>query len=101
MQASFYISPFDYKLHTQAGELSVELKNYAQALTEFQVALALEPPNVAEANYNVAAALSRAGPAAGSEARGVARARSRAALRKSPGVVVENSRTMKSVEIRG
>lgn len=54
--ASFYISPFDYKLHTQAGELSVELKNYPQALAEFQVALALQPPNVAEANYNVASA---------------------------------------------
>jgi len=56
LQASFYINPFDYKLHTQAGELSVELKDYAKALTEFQVALALAPPNVAEANYNVAAA---------------------------------------------
>ena len=54
--ASFYINPFDYKLHTQAGELSVELKNYPQALSEFQVALALQPPNVAEANYNVASA---------------------------------------------
>ena len=56
LQASFFISPFDYKLHTQAGELSLELKDYAKALTEFQVALALAPPNVAEANYNVAAA---------------------------------------------
>ncbi|HSE17492.1 MAG TPA: BTAD domain-containing putative transcriptional regulator, partial [Pyrinomonadaceae bacterium] len=56
LQASFYISPFDYKLHTQAGELSLELKDYAKALTEFQVVLALAPPNVAEANYNVAAA---------------------------------------------
>ena len=56
LQASFYISPFDYKLHTQAGELSIELKDYAKALTEFQVALALSPPNIAEANYNVAAA---------------------------------------------
>ncbi|HVF23017.1 MAG TPA: tetratricopeptide repeat protein, partial [Pyrinomonadaceae bacterium] len=50
--ASFYISPFDYKLHTQAGELSVELKNYPQALAEFQAVLALQPPNIAEANYN-------------------------------------------------
>ncbi|HEU4508766.1 MAG TPA: tetratricopeptide repeat protein [Pyrinomonadaceae bacterium] len=56
LQASFYISPFDYKLHQQAGELSVELKDHAQALTEFQVALALAPPNIAEANYNVASA---------------------------------------------
>ena len=56
LQASFFISPFDYKLHAQAGELSVELKDYGRALTEFQVALALAPPNIAEANYNVAAA---------------------------------------------
>jgi len=56
LTASFYVSPFDYKLHTQAGELSVELKNYPQALAEFQVALALKPPNIAEANYNVAGA---------------------------------------------
>jgi len=56
LQASFFISPFDYKLHTQAGELSLETKDYAKALTEFQVVLALAPPNIAEANYNVAAA---------------------------------------------
>ena len=56
LQASFFISPFDYKLHTEAGELSVDLKEYSQALTEFQVALALAPPNIAEANYNVASA---------------------------------------------
>jgi tetratricopeptide (TPR) repeat protein len=56
LRGSFFISPFDYKLHTQAGELSVDLKDNAQALTEFQVALALQPPNVAEANYNVATA---------------------------------------------
>ena len=56
LRASFYISPFDYKLHTQAGELSVDLKDNAQALTEFQVALALRPPNIAEANFNLATA---------------------------------------------
>ena len=56
LRASFYITPFDYKSHTQAGELSVDLKDHAQALTEFQVALALQPPNIAEANYNIAMA---------------------------------------------
>ena len=56
LQSSFFVSPFDYKLHTQAGELSVELKDYARALTEFQVVLSLAPPNIAEANYNVATA---------------------------------------------
>lgn len=56
LQASFFISPFDYKLHTQAGELSIALKKHSQALTEFEVALALAPPNIAEVNYNVASA---------------------------------------------
>jgi len=56
LQASFYINPFDYKLHAQAGELSLELKNFSLALSEFQAALALQPPNIAEANYNVATA---------------------------------------------
>jgi tetratricopeptide (TPR) repeat protein len=56
LEASFYINPFDYKLHAQAGELSFELKNFSQALSEFQATLALQPPNIAEANYNVATA---------------------------------------------
>src|ERR1044072_3513409 len=56
LEASFYISPFDYKLHAQAGELSLELKNFSQALSEVQAVLALEPPNIAETNYNVATA---------------------------------------------
>jgi cellulose synthase operon protein C len=56
MRASFYVAPFDYALHTKAGEISLESKDYARALAEFQVALALQPPNVAEANYNVATA---------------------------------------------
>src|SRR5688500_20175761 len=43
LRGSFFISPFDYKLHTQAGELSVDLKETAQALAEVQVALALRP----------------------------------------------------------
>jgi len=56
MKLSFYVDPFDYAMHTRAGELSLEAKEYSPALTEFQVALALQPPNVAEANYNIATA---------------------------------------------
>ena len=54
MRATFYVAPFDYNLHRQAGELSFDSKEYAQALSEFQVSLALQPPNIAEANFNVA-----------------------------------------------
>jgi tetratricopeptide (TPR) repeat protein len=56
MRAAFYVAPFDYTMHTKAGELSFDQKDYARALTEFQVSLALQPPNIAEANYNVASA---------------------------------------------
>ena len=56
MRASFYVAPFDYALHTKAGEYSLEAKDFARALAEFQVALALQPPNLAEANFNVATA---------------------------------------------
>jgi tetratricopeptide (TPR) repeat protein len=54
LRLSFYVSPFDYALHSEAGRLSLDEKQYAAALTEFQVALALDPPNIAEANYNLA-----------------------------------------------
>jgi tetratricopeptide (TPR) repeat protein len=56
MRAAFYVAPFDYTMHTKAGELSFDQKDFARALTEFQVSLALQPPNIAEANYNVASA---------------------------------------------
>jgi len=54
MRATFYVAPFDYNLHKQAGELSFDSNEYAKALSEFQVGLALQPPNVAEANFNIA-----------------------------------------------
>jgi tetratricopeptide (TPR) repeat protein len=56
LRLSFYVSPFDYAAHAQAGQLSLEEKQYEQALSEFQVTIALDPPNVAEANYNLASA---------------------------------------------
>ncbi len=56
LRMSFYISPFDYAAHMKAGELSLAAKDFAQALFEFQTTLALQPPNIAEANYNVATA---------------------------------------------
>jgi tetratricopeptide (TPR) repeat protein len=56
LRLSFYISPFDYEAHTKAGELNLDAKDFAQALFEFQATLALQPPNMAEANCNVATA---------------------------------------------
>src|SRR5262249_51776444 len=56
LRLSFYVSPFDYAMHKDAGQLSLEEKQYAQALSEFRGALALDPTNIAEANYNLASA---------------------------------------------
>ncbi|HYW71346.1 MAG TPA: tetratricopeptide repeat protein [Pyrinomonadaceae bacterium] len=56
LQRGFYISPFEYSAHSEAGQLCLGAKKYDQALAEFKVALALDPPNVAEANYNLASA---------------------------------------------
>ena len=57
LRQSFFIDPFDHGLHTEAGDLHLERNEAAQALDEYRVALALQPPNVAEANYNVARTL--------------------------------------------
>jgi cellulose synthase operon protein C len=56
LQMSFYITPFNYERHAECGKLYISLNQHAKAMREFQVALSLEPPNVAEANYNVARA---------------------------------------------
>jgi tetratricopeptide (TPR) repeat protein len=57
LRLGFYVTPFEPAAHARAGELYLATKNAAGALAEFQAALALRPPNVAEANYNVARAL--------------------------------------------
>ena len=56
LRLSFYVSPFEYALHNEAGQLSLQAKEYDRALSEFKVTLALDPPNLAEANYNLASA---------------------------------------------
>lgn len=61
LELAFYISPFDPALHARAGEIYLKGGEAAKATDEFRVALKLEPPNVAEAQYNLARALSAAG----------------------------------------
>jgi tetratricopeptide (TPR) repeat protein len=56
LRLGFYVAPFEATAHARAGELYLETKDAANALTEFQSALALRPPNEAEAHYNVARA---------------------------------------------
>jgi tetratricopeptide (TPR) repeat protein len=52
-----YIHPFDVKMRARAGEFYLQHSDPARALREFQVALALDPADKAEAHYNVARAL--------------------------------------------
>jgi tetratricopeptide (TPR) repeat protein len=56
LRLGFYVAPFEPTAHARAGELYLETKDAAGALAEFQSALALRPPNEAEAHYNVARA---------------------------------------------
>ncbi|HEX6625026.1 MAG TPA: hypothetical protein VF064_15050, partial [Pyrinomonadaceae bacterium] len=56
LRLSFYVSPFEHAPHARAGEILLARADAAAALREFQAALALQPPNEAEANYNVARA---------------------------------------------
>lgn len=64
LRLGFYVSPFEPAAHARAGELYLGGGDAAGALTEFQSALALRPPNVAEANYNVARAFHALGKTA-------------------------------------
>src|SRR5215468_10976478 len=64
MRLSFYINPSGpagTAAHTTAGDLLIERNENEAAIREFQVALAVNPPNVAEAQYNLARAFYAAG----------------------------------------
>ncbi|HEX8150489.1 MAG TPA: tetratricopeptide repeat protein [Pyrinomonadaceae bacterium] len=64
LRLGFYVAPFEPAAHARAGELYLETKDAAGALAEFQSALALRPPNQAEAHYNVARAFHALGKTA-------------------------------------
>jgi tetratricopeptide (TPR) repeat protein len=61
LQMAFYVNPFDHALHTMAGEQLLALGDPPKAAKEFQMTLALKPPNEAEAHYNLARAQFAAG----------------------------------------
>jgi Flp pilus assembly protein TadD len=50
------IDPFDASAHAALGRMALERKDYAPALVELQAALALGPPNLAEAHADIAEA---------------------------------------------
>lgn len=63
LKMSFYVNPFETSAHTMTGDLLLEHETGAaeKAVREFQIALAANPPNIAEAQYNLARAYFTAG----------------------------------------
>jgi len=61
MKMSFYVNPSGHAAHTMAGDMLIERSETEAAIREFQIALAASPPNVAEAQYNLARAFYAAG----------------------------------------
>jgi len=61
LKQSFYVQPFDAALHKLAGGVYLELGNPAEAIREFRAQIALAPPDLAEAHYDLARSLEGAG----------------------------------------
>ena len=61
LRQSFYIQPFDASLHKLAGGVYLDLGNPSEAIREFRVQIALAPPDLAEAHYDLARSLEAAG----------------------------------------
>ncbi|HEX8089085.1 MAG TPA: tetratricopeptide repeat protein, partial [Blastocatellia bacterium] len=61
LETSFYIQPFDASLHKLAGSVYLEQGSGPQAAKEFRALLALTPPDLAEAHYDLARSLDASG----------------------------------------
>jgi Flp pilus assembly protein TadD len=57
MQSLIYVAPFDHAQHGLMGDWLLESERAGEALREYQVALALNPPDLATAHYRTARAL--------------------------------------------
>ncbi|HYP28854.1 MAG TPA: tetratricopeptide repeat protein [Blastocatellia bacterium] len=58
---SFYVYPFDASLHKQAGDVYLEQGKARDAAREFRVVVALGPPDLAAAHFDLARALEAMG----------------------------------------
>lgn len=58
---SFYIYPFDASLHKLAGDIYLEQGSSTEATREFRAVVALNPPDLAEAHFDLARSLAAAG----------------------------------------
>lgn len=61
LEAANEINPFDIDLHTDLAEIYSKLERWTDAVRERQAILALNPPDLAEARYQLAHALQRSG----------------------------------------
>lgn len=61
LKQCFYAQPFDASLHKLAGDAYLELGNAGEAIREFRVTVALAPPDLAEAHFDLARALEASG----------------------------------------
>jgi len=61
LKQSFYIQPFEASLHKLAGGVYLELGNPTEAIREVRARIALTPPDLAEAHYDLARSLEAAG----------------------------------------
>jgi cellulose synthase operon protein C len=61
LETTFYIQPFDATLHKLAGNVYLEQGSAAQATREFRALVALEPPDLAEAHFDLARSLEASG----------------------------------------
>lgn len=61
LKLSFFVNPFEPSSHAQTGDLLLGKNEGEPAVREFQIALAANPPNLAEAQYNLARAYLAAG----------------------------------------
>ena len=61
LQELMYVTPFEPELHKALGNLYLEKDDVKAALTEFQVLLALQPNDLADAHFSLALALARSG----------------------------------------
>jgi tetratricopeptide (TPR) repeat protein len=61
LNLGFYAQPFDATLHKLAGDAYLELGSGADAVREFRVAIALVPPDLAVAHFDLARGLEATG----------------------------------------
>jgi len=61
IKQSFYINPFDAALHKLAGDVYLDQGNAGEAAKEYRVLVALNPPDKAEAHYDLARSLDAVG----------------------------------------